>query len=54
MPRPVEVGQHAPQGLRVLIRRAEKVIGWKMQLDINDMWRDPCKWANMHPKGYAS
>jgi UDP-glucose 4-epimerase len=33
---------------------ADKELGWKTKLDINDMCRDQWKWASMYPKGYES
>ncbi|KAK9837417.1 hypothetical protein WJX81_000755 [Elliptochloris bilobata] len=33
---------------------AEKELGWKTKLDINDMCRDQWKWASLNPKGYET
>lgn len=33
---------------------AERELGWKTKLDINDMCRDQWKWASLYPKGYES
>jgi UDP-glucose 4-epimerase len=33
---------------------AEKELGWRTKLDINDMCRDQWKWASLYPKGYES
>ena len=32
--------------------RANKVLEWKTELDIEDMCRDTWKWANQNPNGY--
>ena len=31
---------------------AEKELGWKTKLDVNDMCRDQWAWASKHPKGF--
>ena len=33
---------------------AEKELGWKTKLDVDDMCRDQWKWASENPKGYES
>lgn len=34
--------------------KAEKVLGWKAQRDINDMCKDQWHWATKYPKGYET
>ena len=31
---------------------AEKELGWKTKLNVDDMCRDQWKWASQYPKGY--
>ena len=33
---------------------AEKELGWKTKLDLDDMCRDQWAWASKNPKGYES
>ena len=33
-------------------KHANKVLGWKTKLNIQDMCRDTWKWAKMNPNGY--
>lgn len=33
---------------------AERELGWKTKLNVDDMCRDQWKWASENPKGYES
>ena len=37
---------------RICGRRAERELGWKAQLDIEDMCRDAWSWQEKNPGGY--